>query len=250
MIHPMHADELDAAADRPPLRPRRALRWAGAEQAFGSAEPALLNALAEAGTPFDPDPPSPQAHLDAIAAELRRLGLCGRWRNEAVRLPHPAGPLHIERGCARVLGLRTLAVHLIGWSADGRLWLQQRSPGKAEDPGLWDTLVSGMVGAFETPLQALRRETWEEAGLDLDALGPLREAPRLESRRPVPDGGGLGYLDERLITLQALLPEGVRPRNQDGEVQAFALWRREEVDEAIRRGQLTLDAARLLDWRS
>ena len=94
----MHADELDAAADRPPLRPRQALRWTDAEQAFGSAEPALLNALAEAGTPFDPDPPSPQAHLDAMAAQLRRLGLCGRWRDEAVRLPHPDGPLHIERG--------------------------------------------------------------------------------------------------------------------------------------------------------
>jgi 8-oxo-dGTP pyrophosphatase MutT (NUDIX family) len=103
-----------------------------------------------------------------------------------------------------------------------------------------------MVSADETPWEALRRETEEEAGLDLDALGPLREAPRLTSRRPVPDGGGAGYLDERLITLQATLPDGLAPENRDGEVQAFALWTPAEVRDGIARGEFTLDAARLL----
>lgn len=246
MMRRMHAPELDAAADVPPLRPRQPLQWAGAATPFGSAEPALLDALRQAELPFDPAAADPDAHLRKLADGLRRLGLAGRWRDEAIRVPHPAGPSRIERGCARVLGIRTLAVHLIGWSADGRIWLQQRSSTKAEDPERWDTLVGGMVSADETSLDALRRETWEEAGLALDALGPLREAPRLQTRRPVPDGGGLGYLDERLITLQAVLPAGLSPENRDGEVQAFALWTPAQVRAGIDAGAFTLDAARLL----
>ena len=61
-----------------------------------------------------------------------------------------------------------------------------------------------------------------------------------------PDGGGAGYLDERLITLQATLPAGLAPENRDGEVQAFGLWTPAEVRAGIARGAFTLDAARLL----
>lgn len=237
---------LDQRTDLPPAAPREPLRWQHAAEPFGSTPAAVLDALHQAGHPFDAAAADPEAHLAELAATLRRLGLSGRWRDEAVRVPHPAGATRIERGCARVLGIRTLAVHLIGWSTDGRVWLQQRSSSKAEDPDLWDTLVGGMVSADESPLEALRRETEEEAGLDLAALGPLREAPRLESRRPVGDGGGQGYLHERLLTWQAVLPAGQSPQNRDGEVQAFALWTADEVRAGIAAGRLTLDAARLL----
>lgn len=237
---------LDAAAQAPPAAPRTLLRWHGAHAPFGSAVPSLLEALAAAGHPFDPGTPEPDAHLDDLAQRLRHLGRCGRWRDEAVRVSHPAGWTRIERGCARVLGIPTLAVHLIGWRADGRLWLQQRAASKAEDPNLWDTLVGGMVAHGERPREALQRETWEEAGLQLDPLGPLRVGPHLHSCRPLPDGGGLGYLQERLLTAQVTLPDGVQPRNQDGEVQAFALWTPDEVRDGIAAGQFTLDAARLL----
>ncbi len=205
-----------------------------------------LARLQENGGGFDPASPDPDAHLDALAARLRHLDLCGRWRDEAIRVAHPAGWTRIERGCARVLGVPTLAVHLIGWHPDGRLWLQQRAASKAEDPNLWDTLVGGMVASHERPREALRRETWEEAGLDFDALADPRPGPRLHSRRPLPDGGGRGYLNERLLTLQATVPDGLQPRNQDGEVQAFALWHPADVRKGIAQGLFTLDAARLL----
>ena len=124
--------------------------------------------------------------------------------------------------------------------------LQQRSAHKAEDPNLWDTLVGGMVALGERPREALARESWEEAGLCLTELTPLRPGPTLWSRRPLPDGGGQGYLSERLLCAQLTLPEGLRPVNQDGEVQAFALWRPHELREGIAQGLLTLDAARIL----
>lgn len=239
-------NELDARADQAPAQARTPLHWAGASSPWGSAPPELLKRLRASGLAPQIAPADPGAHLQELAQGLRDLGLCGRWRNEAVRVAHPAGPTAIERGCARVLGIPTLAVHLIGWSPDGRLWLQQRAASKAEDPNLWDTLVGGMVSAAERPSQALERESWEEAGLRLAELGPLRPGPELYSRRPVPDAQGLGYLQERLLTAQLTLPAGCLPRNQDGEVQAFALWTPAEVRAGIARGEFTLDAARLL----
>ena len=244
----MHAmlKELDTRADQAPAQARSPLCWADAPTPWGSTPPAVLQRLAETGLAPQPAPAAPAAHLAALAARLRELGLCGRWRDEAVRVDHPAGPTAIERGCARVLGIPTLAVHLIGWSPDGRLWLQQRAASKAEDPNLWDTLVGGMVSAAERPSLALARETWEEAGLQLAELGPVRAGPELFSRRPVSDAQGLGYLQERLLTAQVTLPAGLVPQNQDGEVQAFALWTPDEVRAGIAAGQFTLDAARLL----
>ncbi len=244
----MHAmlKELDARADQAPAQVRTPLCWAGAQSPWGSTPPAVLEQLAASGLPLQAAPSEPAAHLAALAARLRELGLSGRWRDEPVRVRHPVGPTAIERGCARVLGIPTLAVHLIGWSPDGRLWLQQRAASKAEDPNLWDTLVGGMVSAIERPRQALLRETWEEAGLNLAELGPLRPGPELFSRRPVSDAQGLGYLQERLLTAQVTLPAGLAPQNQDGEVQAFALWTPDEVRAGIAGGQFTLDAARLL----
>ena len=69
----------------------------------------------------------------------------------------------VERGAVRPLGIATQAVHLVGHAADGRIWVQQRALNKANDPGLWDTLMGGMVSAADTVATALVRETWEEA---------------------------------------------------------------------------------------
>lgn len=238
---------LDAAADQPPRAPRQPLCWAGAHTDFGSAEPWVLQRLAEAGTPFDPAAADPDTHLATLAQALRALGLAGRWRNEPIRLPHPRlGFTQIERGCARVFGLPTLAVHLIARAPDGRWWLQQRAASKAEDPNLWDTLVGGMVSATEAPREALARETAEEAGLELAQLVDLQPGPRFWTRRPVPDGEGSGYLQERVLSAVATVPEHLQPDNRDGEVKGFALWSSAELREAVATGRLTLDAARLM----
>jgi hypothetical protein len=61
----------------------------------------------------------------------------------------------------RPLGIATRAVHLVGVCADGSIWVQQRSEDKANNPGMWDTLMGGMVSAADGLAEALARETWE-----------------------------------------------------------------------------------------
>lgn len=190
-----------------------------------------------------------QPSLNALAQLLRDLGLTGRWRNEHLAVCRANGMrvATIERAACRVLGIATRAVHLVGITAEGRIWVQQRSHDKATDPGLWDTLMGGMVSAADNLSQALARETTEEAGLQLPDLLRLRAGGRVAQRRPAPaDTGGDGWIDEVADWFVAELPLGIEPVNQDGEVAGFELMQPQAVHERLVAGQFTLEASLIL----
>ena len=192
--------------------------------------------------------------LAQLARTLRDAGCCGPWRDEALPVRDDCGVVraHVERGAARVLGITTQAVHLVGWRTDGRVWVQQRSWAKANDPGLWDTLMGGTVAAGESVADTLHRETWEEAGLVLADLGALTHGGRFLATRPVPDGGGAGYLVEDTHWFTAQVPDALQPRNQDGEVDHFEAWTPDEVGQAFAQNRFTPEArwvlAQALGW--
>ena len=190
---------------------------------------------------------SPNAATDALntlAAALRDQGLCGPWRDEQLAVCTPAGDVvgTVERGAVRVLGISTRAVHLVGLAPDGRMWVQKRSMVKPNNPGLWDTLMGGMVSAADSLTQALARETWEEAGLRIDALQGVRHGGHVHFSRPSREGGGAGYMLERIDWFSAQVPEGVEPRNQDGEVERFDLLPQDVLCTQVAQGLFTLEA--------
>jgi 8-oxo-dGTP pyrophosphatase MutT (NUDIX family) len=175
------------------------------------------------------------------ALRLRDAGLLRGWRDEAldVRAAPEAPPLAtIERAACRTLGITTVAVHLNAFTRAGELVVARRAPHKQIDPGLWDNLVGGMVPAGETPREALRREAMEEAGLELAGLD-LAAGGRGHVTRTVPEG----FQSEIVQVFDAVLPDGVTLRNQDGEVAAIERRPVAAVVEAIGRGEFTLEAA-------
>ena len=186
--------------------------------------------------------------LNQLAKVLYDAGLAGEWRGEQLavhdQFDHLKGT--VERAAVRVLGISTLAVHLVGQAPDGRYWVQQRALDKDNDPGLWDTLMGGMVSAADTVDTALARETWEEAGLKMSALQNVRYGGRIATRRPSTDGGGSGYLVEDIDWYRCIVPEGVVPVNQDGEVAQFRLMESGELVAALQRGEFTTEAALIL----
>jgi 8-oxo-dGTP pyrophosphatase MutT (NUDIX family) len=190
----------------------------------------------------------PTASLNALAVRMREVGLCGPWRDEQLAVSDPQGQRlgTVERGAVRPLGISTLAVHLVGFAPDGRVWVQQRALTKANDPGLWDTLMGGMVSAADTLQTALERETWEEAGLRLDQLRDLRHGGHITTQRPASDGEGSGYVVERIDWFVATVPDGVLPVNQDGEVACFELISEGEVWRRMLSDGFTLEAALIL----
>lgn len=161
--------------------------------------------------------------LNRLARLMREQGLAGAWRDEQLAVCNVVGQTvaTIERGAVRPLGIATRAVHLVGVCEDGALWVQQRSADKANNPGMWDTLMGGMVSAEDSLLEALSRETWEEAGLHVAELGQVRHGGSVEFSRPSDEAKGQGYMVERIDWFSALVPDALQPLNQDGEVQRF-----------------------------
>ena len=76
--------------------------------------------------------------MNALANAMREVGLNGPWRNEQLAVCNAQGERigTIERGVVRPLGITTSAVHLIGMTPDGRMWVQQRAFNKANNPGM------------------------------------------------------------------------------------------------------------------
>jgi 8-oxo-dGTP pyrophosphatase MutT (NUDIX family) len=246
---------LHAGADQPPRAPRIPL-WAGAA-CIGSVEPDYLyNARmpgqlvrrsqrgSEAGWEVLGDLTT---SLNEIAHALRDAGLAHAWRDEQLAVCDSEGAQlgTVERAVVRPLGITTLAVHLAGFAPDGRHWLQLRSLTKANDPGLWDTLVGGMVPACDSISAALARETWEEAGLQLAQLSQLERGGRVTTRRPSRDVR-CGYVVEHIDWYRCIVPHGVMPVNQDGEVDEFRQMHADEVAQRLQRNEFTTEAALIL----
>ena len=248
---------LRALSDQPPLRERVPLTWGGIE--IGDAEPAVLLQIERAFSYQRATVLRKEARgwridgnltesLARIALVMRDLKLTHVWRNEQLPvLDSRSSALGtIERAAVRPLGLSTRAVHLVGETSDGQFWIQQRALTKANDPGLWDTLMGGMVSSADTIQSALERETWEEAGLRLDQLNDLARGGVLAIRQPARDGNGAGYVVEDIDWFTCTVPDGVLPVNQDGEVAQFVLMTSGEVMAAMQRGEFTTEAALIL----
>jgi len=252
---------LRAQADVPPLRPRVPLWWQ--DHAIGSVEADFLCQIGQnpastgrfllqkternglSGWQLDGELTPALAEL---AFALRDAGLAHAWRNEQLAVNAGDGRVlgTVERAVVRPLGIATAAVHLTAQAPDGRLWVQQRAFDKPNDPGLWDTLMGGMVPACDTLDQALARETWEEAGLRMDQLEALAWGGQLMTKRPAGGPSDAGYVVERIDWFRCLLPQDVVPANQDGEVAQFALLEAEQVTAMLLRGEFTTEAALIL----
>jgi 8-oxo-dGTP pyrophosphatase MutT (NUDIX family) len=181
------------------------------------------------------------AVLADAAMRLKDAGLTWGWRNEPLDVrtnPELESIATIERVVCRTLGINTVAVHLNAFASDGRLWVARRSPLKAIDPGLWDNLVGGMVPAGESEREALAREAWEEAGLDV-AGWAIDRGGRVQIQRPVPEG----FMSETVQIFDTILSADAAPRNIDGEVAAIELRAVEDVVAGIARGEFTLESS-------
>jgi 8-oxo-dGTP pyrophosphatase MutT (NUDIX family) len=245
---------LQARADAPPAAPRAELWVQGGAAPIGSLESGLAQRLVAAGLPLRAGGrhwqidastgPALDGALERIARWLAAQGSITRWRDELLSVRDVTGrPVaRMERAAVRALGIATDAVHLVGRAPNGDTWVQQRAFDKAVDPGLWDTLMGGLVSGAEDIAGTLARETWEEAGLRLADLTDVAPRGRFTVRRPVADG----YMVEHIHVFEGGVPEGLLPSNQDGEVVRFARLALPALQKSVMAGDFTLEAALIL----
>jgi 8-oxo-dGTP pyrophosphatase MutT (NUDIX family) len=189
------------------------------------------------------------AALADWAQALRAAQRLSTWRNEllavaalpktyAVLQDLPLSLAVVERGAARVLGIFTHAVHMVGLSAKGDIWLQQRALSKATDPGLWDSMAGGLLNSTDTLTQGVLRETYEEAGLTRDDLSDCVPCGMVQEHRYTDDG----YIAQAVWAHRATLKPNVTPHNLDGEVMGFACVSRDTLLELIAAKQVSHEA--------
>ena len=111
---------------------------------------------------------------------------------------------------------RTVHVWLI--NSKKQLLLQKRSTSKRAHPGMWDVSVGGHISAGQTSLEAAKRETKEELGIDLpyeafDKLFTIRQ-PKIQHK--------IDFIDEEFNDVYLV--------NSDNEITNFSL-QKSEVDE-------------------
>ena len=261
-------DHLQASIHQPPLRPRTVLRHGA--QAFGSVDSLAFAEFAsgagladvlgyhcatgtqEAAWVMSGDLCLALRHI----AQSMRLADYARvaylWRDEQLAVHAADGPriATVERGAVRALGISTQGVHLHGVAPDHRVWIQQRALDKQTDPGRWDTLMGGMVSVADSLESALARETMEEAGLALEQLSGLHWAGHFTMRMPTAVDSGLGYMVERIDWFEAVVPVGVAPTNQDGEVHQFKVVTTGELRAMLLQNVFTTEASVILASQS
>lgn len=144
----------------------------------------------------------------------------------------------------RPLGLLSQTVRIHAYQVrNGSVYhyLAQRSENKHVYPGFWDNLVAGKVQAGETSLQALKRESWEEARLIIDEknINFFNQYYQFRSL-------SVGLLRERLSIYTLAIPANFIPYNQDGEVVHFTQLLSAEIIKLIISEKMMPDAA--LSW--
>ena len=196
--------------------------------------------------------PSRSAALALWASQLHSAGHVQSWRNElfgfwpegatwqGAQPPDPRVPhaFRMERACFRFFGLKSHAVHINGFRADGHMWCGRRTLTKATDPGKLDNLAAGGLPAGETVQLCGIREMAEEAGLQAGLAEQAIACGEVTTNRMEPEG----WHHEALWVYNLAMPMDVLPQNQDGEVSEFLCMSPHEVMAALRQQAFSVDA--------
>ena len=175
--------------------------------------------------------------LPALAESLAQEGHFA-WRGESFDVREDTrldGPVlaTVDRGALPLLGIVAQGIHVNGLveRQDGlHLWVAKRAHDTRMEPGKFDHLVAGGMGAGLTPIQTLVKEAREEAGIPEALAGRASFAGIVAYDMLRPEG----LRRDRLHCFDLDVPEDFVPVPEDGEVEHFTLWRIEDVLAAVR----------------
>ncbi|MFQ5482644.1 MAG: NUDIX domain-containing protein [Nitrospinaceae bacterium] len=128
------------------------------------------------------------------------------------------------RGEVHAKELLHRSVHILVFDFEGRLFLQERSAAKDENPGFWDTSAAGHVNAGETYLDCAHRELMEELGLQVN-LEPVMKITACPETF---------WEHVAVFSCQTDAPITINP----DEIKQGRFWTLDEIQKAVRQGDL------------
>ncbi|RUT25043.1 thiamine pyrophosphokinase [Asaia sp. W19] len=139
----------------------------------------------------------------------------------------------IDRGALPLLGCTAAGVHLNGLvQKDGQclIWMGHRAANKRLDPGKLDHLAAGGICTGLTPMEALIKESGEEAAIPPKLAAQAQPVATLRYAMARPEG----LRQDTLYCYDLLLPTEFVPQPVDGEVAFFELMALEQVFALVR----------------
>jgi len=139
----------------------------------------------------------------------------------------------IDRPAAARFGIRSYGQHVNGFvrTPDGiMMWIGKRAQDRGICPGQLDQLVAGGLPYGISLDENLRKECYEEAGIDEELASRAVPAGLVRYRKMTERGGK----EDVLYVYDLELPADFMPRNTDGEVEEFRLLPIEEVAHIVR----------------
>ncbi len=141
--------------------------------------------------------------------------------------------LTLDRGIVPFFGVKAYGVHVNGYRIESggmQVWIGTRSPTKRVAPGKLDHLVAGGLGVGYSIGETLVKEAAEEADIGPELAASARPVGALSYRC---EGEG-GLRSDTLFLFDLAMPADVVPRNTDGELTGFELWRVENAMARVR----------------
>jgi len=171
------------------------------------------------------------AAVAPVTEALCQGGQVAGWRGECYPVVGAWGEaplLEIERAAVPFFGVRGFGVHLNGY-VEGPgglgLWVGKRAKTKPTGPGKLDHLAAGGQPHGIGVRDNMIKECLEEAGMERALAEQAVPVGLVSYRCERPEG----LRDDVLFCFDLALPADWRPRNTDGEVEAFYLWPVAEV---------------------
>jgi len=202
---------------------------------FGLADPRLFEALTAFGYADGdvfrlPDGAALQPLGEALAAQ----GLY-RPHNELFDVFDKSGVVigKIDRGALPLLGCTAAGVHLNGLVEKPEgifLWMGHRAQNKRLDPGKLDHLAAGGICTGLSPMEALIKESGEEAAIPPGLAAKAQPVATLRYAMARPEG----LRQDTLFCYDLTLPPDFVPQPIDGEVEFFELMPIEKVYQIVR----------------
>jgi hypothetical protein len=171
-----------------------------------------------------------------VLAHLHERGLVPGWRNELYPVNRRFGDaplLLMERAATHLFGVPSYGINVNGLVRDGdnwKIWVARRSATKQVDPNMLDLVVGGGLPHGISIHDNLLKECAEEAGIPQAIARRAKPVSLLTLMIEAPEGLRVGVQ----FNFDLELPADFVPRNEDGEVAEFQLWKLDQLERNLR----------------